>query len=57
MGKGEALATLVACSPFVNHSRFLAQQLWENLQSLAARVPARVLTFRREAAFWPLLEA
>jgi hypothetical protein len=57
MGKGEALATLVACSPFVNHSRFLAHRLWENLQSLAARVPARVLTFRREAAFWPLLEA
>ncbi len=57
MGEGEALASLVACAPFVNHSRFLAQLLWTNLTALAAKVPAHVLTFRREAAFWPLLEA
>lgn len=56
MGEAEALASLVACAPFVNRSRFLAHRLWGNLQALVARVPARVLTFRREATFWPLLE-
>lgn len=56
MGAGEALASLIACAPFVNHSRFLAHRLWTNLTALAARIPAHVLTFRREATFWPLLE-
>jgi len=56
MGEGEALASLIACAPFVNHSRFLAHRLWANLAALVARTPAHVLTFRREATFWPLLE-
>jgi hypothetical protein len=56
MGGGEALASLIACAPFVNHSRFLAHRLWANLGALVVRVPAHVLTFRREATFWPLLE-
>jgi hypothetical protein len=56
MGEGEALASLIACAPFVNHSRFLAQRLWANLAGLVARTPAHVLTFRREGTFWPLLE-
>jgi hypothetical protein len=56
MGGGEALASLIACAPFVNQSRFLAHRLWANLGALVARVPAHVLTFRREATFWPLLE-
>jgi hypothetical protein len=56
MSEGEALASLIACAPFVNHSRFLAQRLWTNLAALAAKIPAHVLTFRREATFWPLLE-
>ncbi len=56
MGGGEALASLIACAPFVNHSRFLAHPLWANLAALVAKVPAHVLTFRREASFWPLLE-
>lgn len=56
MGEGEALASLIACAPFVNHSRFLAHRLWANLAALVARTPAHVLTFRREGTFWPLLE-
>ena len=31
MGDGEAIASLIACAPFVNHSRFLAHRLWANL--------------------------
>lgn len=57
MGQGETLASLIACAPFVNHSRFLAHRLWSNLSALARRVPAHVLTFRREGTFWPLIEA
>jgi hypothetical protein len=56
MGEGEALASLVACAPFVNHSRFLANRLWSNLAALVAKHRAQVLTFRRQATFWPLLE-
>ena len=56
MGEGEALASLIACAPFVNHSRFLTHRLWANLAALVARKPAHVLTFRREGTFWPLLE-
>jgi hypothetical protein len=56
MGEGEALASLIACAPFVNHSRFLAHRLWANLRGLVSRTPAQVLTFRREGTFWPLLE-
>ena len=56
MGEGEALASLIACAPFVNHSRFLAHRLWANLAALVARTPAHILTFRREGTFWALLE-
>jgi len=56
MGQGEALASLIACAPFVNHSRFLTHRLWANLAALVARTPTHVLTFRREGSFWPLLE-
>jgi hypothetical protein len=57
MGQGETIASLIACAPFVNHSRFLAHRLWSNLSGLARRVPAHVLTFRREGTFWPLIES
>ncbi|MGH9324040.1 MAG: hypothetical protein ACRD21_16450 [Vicinamibacteria bacterium] len=56
MGEGEALASLVACAPFVNQSRFLANRLWSNLEALSRNAPTSVLTFRREGTFWPLLE-
>ncbi len=55
MNEGEALASLIACAPFVNHSRFLANRLWSNLAALVAKVPAHVLSFRREGTFWSLI--
>jgi hypothetical protein len=57
MGEGETIASLIACAPFVNHSRFLAHRLWSNLEALAGRAQAHVLTFRREGTFWPLIES
>jgi hypothetical protein len=57
MGAGEAVASLVAASPFVNHSPHLAEVLWSNVSSLARSVPTGVLTFRREGTFWNLLDA
>jgi hypothetical protein len=56
MGEAEALASLIACSPFVNHSRFLAHRLWLNLSALVRKVRGQVLTFRRDVTFWPLIE-
>jgi hypothetical protein len=55
IGRAEALASLIACAPFVNRSRFLAHRLWANLGALVQRVPSHVLTFRRDADFWSLL--
>jgi hypothetical protein len=55
MGPGEALASLVACAPFINQSRHLASRLWANLETLVGSVPASVLTFRRDGTFWHLL--
>jgi hypothetical protein len=55
VGRAEALASLIACAPFVNRSRFLAHRLWANLGALVQRVPSHVLTFRRDADFWSLL--
>jgi len=57
MGEGETIASLIACAPFVNHSRFLAHRLWSNLSALAKRAPGHVLTFRRQGTFWPLIES
>lgn len=57
MGEGETIASLIACAPFVNHSRFLAHRLWSNLSALSKRAPAHVLTFRRQGTFWPLVES
>jgi hypothetical protein len=57
LGEGEALAALVACSPFVNRSAHLEERLFRNLSSLSRTVPAYALTFRREGTFWPLLES
>jgi hypothetical protein len=56
LGKAEALATLLACSPYVNRSPFLADRLCSNLLALVESVPVYALTFRREARFWSLLQ-
>lgn len=57
MGEAEAVASLVASSPFVNHSPYLHDALWSNVTRLARTVPTEVLTFRREGTFWELLGA
>ncbi len=56
MGPAEMLASLMACSPYLNLDPRRLKALSSNLVSLATRLPAHVLTFRREGAFWPLLE-
>jgi hypothetical protein len=52
----EALAALVACSPFVNGDPHRSGALLTALQELAAEVPTDELTFRRDGGFWTLLE-
>jgi len=56
MGPAEMLASLMACSPYVNFDPYRREALCSNLVSLATRCPAHVLTFRRDGDFWPLLE-
>jgi hypothetical protein len=55
LSKAEALASLLACSPFVNRSPHLSDRLCSNLLALVESVPAHELTFRREGRFWELL--
>lgn len=52
----EALAALVACSPFVNGDPHRSGALLTALQALAEEVPADELTFRRDDGFWALVE-
>jgi hypothetical protein len=56
MGAAETLAALMACAPYINRDRRRTDVLCSNLLGLAERVPARVLSFRRDGTFWPLLE-
>lgn len=56
IGAAETLASLMACAPYINRDHHRAGPLTTSLVSLARRVPAFVLTFRRNGGFWPLLE-
>lgn len=56
MGPAEMLASLMACSPYINFDPHRREALGSSLVSLATRLPAQVLTFRRDGTFWPLLE-
>ena len=56
IGGAETLASLMACSPYINFDPYRREALGSNLVSLATRLPTQVLTFRREGTFWPLLE-
>ena len=56
MGQAETLASLMASSPYINRDPHRTETLCKNLAALSGRVPQRVLTFRREGTFWPLLE-
>jgi len=56
MGSAETLASLMACSPYINFDPHRREALCSNLLSLATLAPARILTFHRDGGFWPLLE-
>jgi len=55
LGPSTALATLTACSPFVNRDPFRQALLLENLAALLQDTPALDLEFPRHGGFWPLL--
>lgn len=52
----QAVATLIACAPFVNSDPHRLDRLVANLQDLVANLPAQELTFSLEGNFWDLLE-
>jgi hypothetical protein len=52
LSPGEAVASLLACAPFVNHDPHRRDQIVDRLCALVNTVPVYSLTFRREATFW-----
>jgi hypothetical protein len=56
MGPAETVASLMTCSPNVNHNPFRHQQLFSIHTSIVQSVPAYVLTFTKEGGFWDVLE-
>jgi hypothetical protein len=57
LGLAAGLATLLACSPFVNADPHRRDRLAANLEELARRVPRGVLTFSLGGGFWRILDA
>jgi hypothetical protein len=55
LGHGQALATLLACSPYVNRDPLAADRLLEGLARLLESVPVRLLTFARRPGVWTAL--
>ncbi len=53
----QAIATLIACAPFVNSDPHRLDRLVANLQDLVGSLPAQELTFSLNGPFWDLLEA
>jgi hypothetical protein len=56
MGHAEAVATLMTCSPNVNHNPFRHQQLLEILATIVQSVPAYVVTFAKDGGLWDALQ-
>jgi hypothetical protein len=56
MGPAEAVASLMTCSPNVNHNAFRRQELFSILTSITRSVPVHVLTFTKEGGVWDVLE-
>ena len=52
----EAYAALLANAPFVNTDHHSDTRLAANLEEILARIPARILDFRRDGGFWDLLD-
>ena len=57
LGRAPALATLVACAPFVNRDPLAAEKVLSGLAKLLESVPMRLLTFARRPGVWAALEA
>jgi hypothetical protein len=57
MGRAQAIASLLACSPNVNRNPYRQDLLVSNLEALIQEVPAHVLMFSREGGLWDVLES
>jgi len=55
MKPGNALASLITCSAFVNADPYRLEQLMSNLTDLALKVPISTLQFRRDSDFQSLV--
>ena len=55
LGLAETLASLFACTPFVNRDPYRMERLLQNLESLLRPVPTYELAFSRDVAFWDVL--
>ncbi len=55
LGSAEALASLIACAPYVNNDPYRAGELFSNLKSLIRELSVRSLTFTRDSGFWDRL--
>jgi hypothetical protein len=56
LSRAEAVACLLACSPFVNTDPYREDRLLEVLTGLAGRAPAYALSFSLSGGFWSILD-
>jgi hypothetical protein len=57
LAKGNALAKLLACAPYVNADPYRCLTLSRNLEALMRRVPVATLSFLRDSAFDDIVAA
>lgn len=55
LSRARLIASLIACSPYVNRDPFRLERLISNLGRLIDRVPARCLQFTPDPGFWNAL--
>ena len=55
LSRATLIASLIACSPYVNRDPFRLERLVSNLGCLVERVPARCLQFALDPGFWNAL--
>lgn len=55
LAPAQAVAALLACSPFVNGDPYRGDRLAGNLQAIVERTGAAALAFRRDPGFWDIL--
>jgi hypothetical protein len=56
LSRAQAVACLLACSPFVNTDPYREERLMEVLAGLAGRAPAYALSFSLAGGFWSILD-